>query len=100
MYRRMTMVLLSALITVGCADDDKSLGLLDAGGLGLDGATAANAVDAAAEATQSAPGPVSDCYASPKTYLEIINACTDAEKVEKSPVLPLLSVDGGLPALP
>jgi hypothetical protein len=45
------------------------------------------------------PGP-SDCFTDPKTYLEIINACTDAEKLDKMPTLPLLLADGGLPALP
>jgi hypothetical protein len=41
-----------------------------------------------------------DCYASPVSYLEIINACTAAERVEKNPVLPRLLSDGSLPALP
>lgn len=42
------------------------------------------------------------CVKSPKTSLEILNACTadDVEAIEKSPVLPLLLEDGGLPPLP
>jgi len=40
------------------------------------------------------------CIPSPKTHLEIINACTDAEVVDKQPELPLLLADGGLPPLP
>jgi hypothetical protein len=48
-------------------------------------------------------GPVltaSGCYLNPQTSLEIINACTDAGFVDKSPELPLLLPDGGLPPLP
>jgi len=44
-----------------------------------------------------APG---DCFVNPKTHFEIINACTDAVKITKNPVLPLLLTDGGLPPLP
>jgi hypothetical protein len=45
-------------------------------------------------------GGAPDCYMNPMTYLEIINACTNADKVDVSPVLPLLEPDGGLPPLP
>ncbi len=45
-----------------------------------------------------APG--DDCVKNPTTHLEIINACTDASKFDKSPTLPLLQSDGGLPSLP
>lgn len=41
-----------------------------------------------------------DCYENPQTHLEIINACTDAERVDKRPTLPLLEPDGSLPPLP
>jgi hypothetical protein len=41
-----------------------------------------------------------DCYMNPKTHLEIINACTDAQAFDKNPKLPLLLPDGGLPPLP
>ena len=44
--------------------------------------------------------PVDDCVKNPTTHLEIINACTDAARFDKSPKLPLLLADGGLPALP
>lgn len=45
-------------------------------------------------------GAPSDCFVNPKTHFEIINACTDAVKITKNPVLPLLLTDGGLPPLP
>jgi hypothetical protein len=35
----------------------------------------------------------------PKTHLEIINACTNAVKITKEPVLTKLYPDGGLPPL-
>ena len=40
------------------------------------------------------------CYSHPQTHAQIINACTDAGSIDKSPVLPLLQPDGGLPPLP
>jgi hypothetical protein len=48
----------------------------------------------------SGTGGAPDCYPNPTTYLEIINACTNAQQVDVSPVLPLLESDGGLPPLP
>jgi len=52
----------------------------------------AGIADAAAEATA--------CSVAPTTHPEIINACTDAVKIEKNPALPLLRPDGTLPPLP
>ena len=40
-----------------------------------------------------------DCFTNPKTHFEIINACTNATKIAKNPVLPKLLPDGGLPPL-
>ena len=47
-------------------------------------------------------GPQADlsCFANPTTHLEIINACTTAQAIDKTPVLPLLRPDGTLPPLP
>lgn len=45
-------------------------------------------------------GGAPDCYMNPQTHVEIINACTDAEKVDKAVNLPLLGSDGTLPPLP
>jgi hypothetical protein len=45
-------------------------------------------------------GGAADCYKNPMTHVEIINACTDAQKIDVMPVLPLLQSDGGLPPLP
>jgi hypothetical protein len=47
-----------------------------------------------------APGPDASCFTNPQTHVEIINACTTAEKIDKQPVLPLLRPDGSLPPLP
>ncbi|MDI1442814.1 hypothetical protein [Polyangium sp. 6x1] len=41
-----------------------------------------------------------ECFTTPTTHVEIINACTDAEKVDKVVNLPLLNDDGSLPPLP
>lgn len=40
------------------------------------------------------------CYPMPRTHLEIINACTTAQAVDKTPMTPLLKPDGTLPPLP
>jgi hypothetical protein len=49
--------------------------------------------------------PVTDasvaCFTNPQTYLEIINACTDAEAIDKVVDLSTMSLpDGGLQPLP
>jgi hypothetical protein len=47
------------------------------------------------------PGPPdASCFNNPTTHYEIINACTNAQFVDKTPNLPLLLPDGGLPPLP
>ncbi len=40
-----------------------------------------------------------DCVENPRTHLEILNACTTAQKITKNPTLPRLLPDGGLPPL-
>lgn len=40
------------------------------------------------------------CYARAQTHIEILNACTTAQSVDKKPSLPLLGRDGKLPPLP
>ncbi len=40
------------------------------------------------------------CIENPRTHIEILNACTNAQSVDKKPVLPLLRADGTLPPLP
>lgn len=40
------------------------------------------------------------CYAKPQTHIELLNACTTAQSVDKMPGLPLLGKDGKLPPLP
>jgi hypothetical protein len=40
------------------------------------------------------------CFNNPQNHVEIINACTTADKIYKSPTLPLLLPDGGLPPIP
>jgi hypothetical protein len=41
-----------------------------------------------------------DCVMNPTTSADIMNACTDAIKIDKKPTLPLLKADGTLPDLP
>ena len=53
----------------------------------------ARPVDAAVE-------PDASCFENPQTHDEIINACTDAQKIYKASNPPLLNPDGTLPSLP
>lgn len=83
-----TSVLVLALAVGACGGDKGGHGQYDAG-TGTD----AGIVDAA-------PGFDASCFTNPTTHNELINACTDAQPVDKQPVLPLLLDDGGLPPLP
>ncbi|MFT3692869.1 MAG: hypothetical protein QM831_06995 [Kofleriaceae bacterium] len=56
--------------------------------------------DAPANVQDAGPTPDASCFTNPTTNDEIINACTDAQKIYKNPVLPLLNPDGTVPALP
>jgi len=44
--------------------------------------------------------PDAACFTNPQTHNEIINACTDAQKIEITTTPPLLNDDGSLPPLP
>lgn len=63
-------------------------------------AGAPRATPDAGGSSSSPDAAASDCVLDPQTHEEIINACTDAVKIAKSPALPLLLPDGGLPPLP
>lgn len=86
-------------LVVACDDDSSAVKepAPDAGGpitpvdsgSPLDGATPTDGGDA---------GP-SDCFTNPTTHFEIINACTNAQKITKNPTLTKLLPDGGLPPL-
>jgi hypothetical protein len=55
--------------------------------------------DAGIDATTGGP-PDASCFTNPKTYNEIINACTDSVQVFKDSHPPLLNTDGTFPQLP
>ena len=83
----------------GCADDTSNT-TTDAGNTVVD---AGNKGDAGNEIVDAGPTDAGtpDCYDNPKTHLEIINACTDAQKIEKTvDVSAKLLPDGGLPPAP
>ena len=59
------------------------------------------AVDGGVDGTLVDADPMdASCFMNPQTHVEIINACTTAQAIDKHPVLPLLLPDGGLPPLP
>jgi hypothetical protein len=101
---RTRMMVVAALTLAACADDDDSAATPMDASTPFDGNAPtpldATAADASTDVATPAVVTPADCFLNPKTYLEIINACTDAEKVDKRPVLPLLGSDGKLPPLP
>jgi hypothetical protein len=86
---------LGLLLLAACDDSSNAVkeptpdsGTVDSGGP-IDSGTPTDAGSDAA----------SDCVMNPKTHAEIINACTNATKITKNPVLTKLLPDGGLPPL-
>jgi hypothetical protein len=76
--RRLMLAVGFALAACGTPATTNDSGVLDAG-----------LVDAG-------PG----CSSTPTTHLELINACTTAVAIVRTPTLPLLQPDGGVPPLP
>jgi hypothetical protein len=91
------LALALAMLVAACDDSSsavKETVVKDAGATpGVDGGTTPGQ-------DGGADGGPSDCFTNPQTHYEIINACTDAVKIAKSPTLPLLYPDGGLPPAP
>ena len=77
-----TLVILVTVLGIACGSDGKSNETPDAAP--ADGPTTIDA----------------SCFMNPTTHKEIINACTDAQKIERNVTPPLLNSDGSLPALP
>jgi hypothetical protein len=104
----------AAAMTIVAACDNSSGNPTDNGSTGSDASTPSPSPTTQPEAgvtilpdgsvvpnEAAPPSPdASDCFTNPKTHFEIINACTSAQKIAKSPSLPLLLPDGGLPPPP
>ncbi|MBX3261559.1 MAG: hypothetical protein KF782_17885 [Labilithrix sp.] len=89
----------SAVAVVACDDSSSAVkeASPDAGpGTGADGAADGGGGFDAGTLPDGAP---KDCFDDPKTHFEIINACTNATRIEKNPTLSKLLPDGGLPPL-
>lgn len=93
---KLKLGLLVLALCAACGDDDNGSRSRDGGA--RDGGPQGD--DAQTADAQAGDAEVPDCYDDASTHEELMNACTDAEKVEKSPNLPLLLSDGGLPPLP
>jgi hypothetical protein len=77
-------IVISSTVVTGCGDN---------------GGHPANSDGPPADAPRPPDGstPDADCYNNPQSYLQIINACTTAQKVAKSVTIPGILPDGGLP---
>jgi hypothetical protein len=93
MTKLVTVVFLgAACLAIGCEEENPS----------TTGSTSSSSSSGAGGSGGSggAGGAASGCFTNPQTHDEIINACTDAEKIDKIVKLPLLEADGSLPPLP
>ena len=81
------IVAAALLVGAGCGSGSKS---------GFDAKASADA----STTPDGGVGPDASCFTNPQTHYEIINACTTAQSVDKTPVMPLQYSDGGLPPLP
>ncbi len=73
--------------TTAVAGSSSTGGMGGAGGSGSASATGAG-------------GGAPDCFTNPMIHVEIINACTTADEIDKMSTLPLLGPNGELPPLP
>lgn len=96
----MRVLILSCALLMACTNDDDAPHdtPADTGSVVVDTGSAVDSTTPSDAATDAVTVP--ECYTNPKTHYEIINACTDAARVDKKPTgLPFLS-DGGLPPPP
>lgn len=93
--RTQPLLLWLGLVLAGCNEDVPRDPPLDTGtDTALADAHPGDATTDATDATETEP----PCFDKPKTHYEIINACTDAARVDKKPTgLPFLP-DGALPS--
>jgi hypothetical protein len=90
MTKLVTVVFLgAACLAMGCEEENPS----------TTGSTSSSSSSSGAGGSGGAGGAASACFTNPQTHDEIINACTDAEKIDKIVNLPLLEADGSLPPL-
>ncbi|MEY4545085.1 MAG: hypothetical protein RL685_1280 [Pseudomonadota bacterium] len=80
-------LLLTAALGVGCGDKQDNTVVSEPNG--SDG-SAGSGGGSGAEQTE-------DCFENPTSHLELINACTKAVRIKRTPDLSLLNADGSLP---
>lgn len=90
----------AALTATSCGDDLPSDTVSSSSGSSSGSGSSSSSSGVGGSGGTGGGGGAPDCYMNPMTHVEIINACTDAERVDKTPDLPLLGADGGLPPLP
>jgi hypothetical protein len=92
-----SVVLGASLALAACSDDSGKAPVDSAPLVRADGGTKPS-VDGQVKPGSDAQAP--ECYQDPKTHAEIINACTTAQFVDKTPFYPAKAPNGVLPALP
>ena len=91
----LTAVTSVAVFQVACGDDDSAVKET------LDSGNPVTPTDSSLTDTNQGDATLTDagCFLNPTTHFQIINACTDATRIDKNPVLAKLLPDGGLPPL-
>jgi hypothetical protein len=62
--------------------------------------TGASGPSAQPDLAQASPDLGTACSTNPMTHVELLNACTTADSVDKTPFYPTLAPNGELPPLP
>jgi len=91
--RSLVVMVVVFAASLGCGRSSGQQGTPSGNDAGMPPVVDAGMTEAAAD------GP--SCFTNPQTYLQIINACTDAEAIDKADDLsPMSLADGGLQPLP
>lgn len=95
-FRPAAFVFLAALAAAACGNDDTESNPF----IPLGGGQAGSGGSGGPGGAGGSAGGKPDCFTNPKTHYEIINACTNAVKIKKTPNLNGLNADGSLPPPP
>jgi len=88
--KRVSLALVAVLCAAGCGNDDATL---------VADSPSPEQLPGAGGGSGETPDEPAPCVQNPVTHLDIINACTSAVGVRKTPRLTLLNPDGSLPPL-
>ena len=94
--------LAAGALAVACSNDDTphEVIVVDSGTPGTRDSGGGTTLDAGGDAGGGTDAAEPECFTNPTNHHQLLNACTDAARVDKTVTLPNLLPDGGLPPLP